>query len=181
MTIYQKALNVYGMLRAAIDSRMSKYDIASQFDSGVRYSSGDLVIYQDRIYECLSEHYGDWGNGEDFVRATLSDALKSSVASSVEQAAANMAPKTDIAEEYSPLKTYAPGRMVIYENLLYRCTSPHAAGQWGDGSDFEEATVDETIEAVRQLVMADVAAQFLEKEDVAAEFDPESSLCAQDE
>ena len=49
-----------------------------------------------------------------------------------------------ITDSFSELKNYNIGDLVVYNNTLYKCKSPHSAGEWAS-SDFEETNLSELI------------------------------------
>ena len=46
-----------------------------------------------------------------------------------------------IAQNFSDLNSYSVGDLVIYENVLYKCTVPHNAGPW-DSSHFTSTSIE---------------------------------------
>ena len=77
-SVYQKVLRVYGLLLRAIDGRMSKHDIASDFQEDTAYDEGRLVIHDDKLYRCVQYFSGgEWPNPNPyFVESTIDDALQ---------------------------------------------------------------------------------------------------------
>ena len=143
MTIYQKVIAAYGILRSAINGRMSKYDIAQEFRDRATYAVGRLVIYDDKLYRCTTAHTGSW-DANDFVQSTVEEAIIYEVDKAVLAASAEFAEKTDIASEFSPSERYDVNRLVVYDHVLYRCSVAHPADEW-NGDHFVQATVDDVI------------------------------------
>ena len=56
------------------------------------------------------------------------------------------ASKMDLAPMFNPEVSYAVDKMVVYENVLYRCTHAHT-GEW-DADDFATCTLDEMISLI---------------------------------
>ena len=50
-----------------------------------------------------------------------------------------------IAEEFDVSKSYNVGDILMYDKKLYKCISPHSAGEWNP-LNFEETTVSQLIE-----------------------------------
>lgn len=143
MTIYQKVIAAYGILRSAINGRMSKYDVAQEFRDSATYAVGRLVIHDDKLYRCTTAHTGPW-DANDFVQSTVEEAIIYEIDRAVLAASAEFAEKTDIASEFSSTQRYDVDRLVVYENVLYRCSVAHPAGEW-NGDHFVQATVDDVI------------------------------------
>ena len=143
MTIYQKVIAAYGILRSAINGRMSKYDVAQEFRDSATYAVGRLVIHDDKLYRCTTAHTGSW-DANDFVQTTVDEAIIYEIDRAVLAASAEFAEKTDIASEFSSAQRYDVDRLVVYENVLYRCSVAHPAGEW-NGDHFVQATVDDVI------------------------------------
>lgn len=143
MTIYQKVIAAYGILRSAINGRMSKYDVAHEFRGSATYAVGRLVIHDDKLYRCTTAHTGPW-DANDFVQSTVDEAIIYEIDRAVLAASAEFAEKTDIASEFSRTQRYDVNRLVVYENVLYRCSVAHPAGEWNE-DHFVRATVDDVI------------------------------------
>ena len=143
MTIYQKVIAAYGILRSAINGRMSKYDVAQEFRDRATYAVGRLVIHDDKLYRCTTAHTGPW-DASDFVQSTVEEAIIYEIDRAVLAASAEFAEKTDIASEFSRTQRYDVNRLVVYENVLYRCSVAHPAGEWNE-DHFVRATVDDVI------------------------------------
>lgn len=143
MTTYQKVIAAYGILRSAINGRMSKYDVAQEFRDSATYAVGRLVIHDDKLYRCTTAHTGPW-DANDFVQSTVEEAIIYEIDRAVLAASAEFAEKTDIASEFSRTQRYDVDRLVVYENVLYRCSVAHPAGEW-NGDHFVQATVDDVI------------------------------------
>jgi hypothetical protein len=159
MTIYQKVIAAYGILRSAINGRMSKYDVAREFPrEGATYAVGRLVIHDDKLYRCTTAHTGPW-NANDFVQTTVDEAIIYDVDNAVLSASAEFADKTDIAQEFSPYQRYDVDRLVVYENVLYRCSVAHPAGEWNE-DHFVRATVDDVIALSGKIGLDKIAYEF---------------------
>ena len=74
MTIYQKVIAVFGMLRSSIMQRAKKSAIAPTFSESVEYSVGRLVYRGDTLYRCTVMHSGAW-NPLHFSETTIDEAL----------------------------------------------------------------------------------------------------------
>ena len=49
-----------------------------------------------------------------------------------------------ITDEFNTSVNYNVGDIVVYNNTLYKCSSPHSAGEWNP-NDFVETTIAELI------------------------------------
>ena len=136
MTIYQKVITAYEMLRSAISSRMSKYDVASDFNELSTYDEGSLVIYQDEIFICKKQHTGAW-DANDFQRTTFGEAILYNIGKTEDSI------MEKISDEFDDETSYSVGQIVRRNGKIYRCTSAHE-GEW-DSSDFNETTVSEVV------------------------------------
>lgn len=136
MTIYQKVITAYEMLRSAISSRMSKYDVASDFNELSTYDEGRLVIYQDEIFICKKQHTGAW-DANDFQRTTFGEAILYNVGKTEDSI------MEKISDEFNDITPYLAGQIVRRDGKIYRCTTAHT-GEWDEG-DFSETTVSEVM------------------------------------
>jgi len=132
MTTYQKVITAYEMLRRAISSRMSIYNVASEFNKFSTYDAGRLVIYQNEIFMCTNHHTGEW-NADDFTRTTFGEAILYNIG----KAENSIIEK--LSDEFED-GTYSVGQLVKKDWKLYRCTTAHT-GAWNGGADFIESTV----------------------------------------
>lgn len=74
MTIYQKVIAVFGLLRSSIMQRSKKSAIAPTFSESVAYSEGRLVYRGDTLYRCTVVHSGAW-DPSHFTETTIDEAL----------------------------------------------------------------------------------------------------------
>lgn len=74
MTIYQKVIAVFGLLRSSIMQRSKKSAIAPTFSESVAYSTGRLVYRGDTLYRCTVVHSGSW-DPSHFTETTIDEAL----------------------------------------------------------------------------------------------------------
>ena len=74
MTIYQKVLSVFGLLRTLIGMRAAREELAHPFDSTRTYNPGRLVVYSNTLYRCIAKHIGVW-NESHFTATTVDDAI----------------------------------------------------------------------------------------------------------
>lgn len=74
MTIYQKVIAVFGLLRSSIMQRAEKTAIAPTFSESVAYSAGRLVYRGDTLYRCIVVHSGSW-DPSHFAETTIDEAL----------------------------------------------------------------------------------------------------------
>ena len=74
MTIYQKVLSVFGLLRALIGMRATREELAPPFDTTRTYDPGRLVVYSNTLYRCVAKHTGAW-NASNFTETTIDAAI----------------------------------------------------------------------------------------------------------
>ena len=74
MTLYQKMISVFGMLRTSIDRRAEKYELAPDFSDSSSYAVGRLVFRNGSLYRCIVAHSGAW-DASHFAATTIDEAL----------------------------------------------------------------------------------------------------------
>lgn len=74
MTLYQKVIAAFGMLRSAIGRKVEKSALAPTFSESVEYSKGRLVYRGDTLYRCTVVHSGAW-DPSHFTETTIDEAL----------------------------------------------------------------------------------------------------------
>lgn len=74
MTLYQKVIAAFGMLRSAIGRKAEKSALAPTFSESVAYSAGRLVYRGDTLYRCTVVHSGSW-DPSHFTETTIDEAL----------------------------------------------------------------------------------------------------------
>lgn len=74
MTLYQKVLSVFGLLRTSIGLRAAREELAPPFDAARTYAPGRLVVYDNALYRCVTQHSGAW-NASHFTATTIDAAL----------------------------------------------------------------------------------------------------------
>ena len=74
MTIYQKVIAIFGLLRSSIMQRAKKSAIAPTFSESVAYSTGRIVYRGDTLYRCTVVHSGSW-DPSHFTETTIDEAL----------------------------------------------------------------------------------------------------------
>lgn len=74
MTLYQKVIAVFGILRNAIGNKSDKSAIAPTFSESVEYSKGRLVYRGDTLYRCTVAHLGSWDSSH-FSETTIDEAI----------------------------------------------------------------------------------------------------------
>lgn len=124
--------------------------IADEFDATASYNQGDVVVYEDVLYQFTSAHAaGAW---------TGSDATSIDVISYVD--AADAALDTNInavdgrvddvvstlADEFDATVAYTAGDVVVYEDKVYKFDVDHTAGAW-IGSDATAVTLESLIDS----------------------------------
>lgn len=113
--------------------------IASEFDVAVDYTTGQFVVYGDKLYKFTDDHNaGAWIG---------TDAQETNVVSEMGDDISAKADKVDLSDAFDDTTDYKVGDLVIYNNTLYKCTTDHDAGAWVAG-DFTATTIAENIEVV---------------------------------
>jgi len=74
MTLYQKIIAVFGMLRTSIDRRAEKSELAPDFSDSSSYAVGRLVFRNGSLYRCTVEHSGAW-DASHFEETTIDEVL----------------------------------------------------------------------------------------------------------
>lgn len=163
MTIYDKILAVYAKIRAAINNKPGRDDIAYEFSSGAGYSYGDLVYYENSLYMCVEDHHsGEW-DADHFIRADVNDAINERASL---QDLEGRARKIDIAANFSVAVRYEVGDLVYYNGVLYRCIAVHDWAAW-DSSHFTRADVNDVMRT--KLSQSDLSSM-ASKNDIAETF-----------
>lgn len=78
MTLYQKIIAVFGIIRDLIGLKASKSDVADKFVDGRRYKEGNLVVHDNKVYICTSDYSGSW-NSDHFTESNVDAAIKRKV------------------------------------------------------------------------------------------------------
>ena len=73
MTLYQKVLSVFGLLRT-LGLRAAREELAPTFDAARTYAPGRLVVYANALYRCVAAHTGAW-DARHFTETTIDAAL----------------------------------------------------------------------------------------------------------
>lgn len=74
MSIYDKIISAFGMLRDIIAGKAEKSDIAPEFSTSSTYGEGTLVMNDSTLYRCTSLHSGAW-DASHFSATTVDGAL----------------------------------------------------------------------------------------------------------
>ena len=129
--------------------------LATEYSSGSTYAEGKFCIYQGKLYKCISKisTAEEW-NSSHWATTNLGDAIY------------NL--KLNIAQPYSPTKSYAVGDVCMHGDALRRCTTaiPSGGETWnnshwgyitsvmdivGDGELDDSFTATTLTEAANQL------------------------------
>ena len=124
------SLNVFELPNGdeyTLEDSAIRASVANDFDSTHTYADGDYCLKEGTLYKFNKAHTGAW-DAADADAVQLVDEMK-------DAADASKADKVDLAPTFSTSESYAVGDMVIYENVLYRCKTAHAAGAWAS-ADF---------------------------------------------
>lgn len=162
-------LNDSVALEADMGSKLNQSAAAPEFDSTEDYPAGYHVTHEGNLYRFTSDHSAGAWTGNDVVLEdmTTPDAMLDITAAGFLRVVAAdgtimwaqntlSASRTEIASVFSQSTAYSPLDLVVYNNVLYKCTAAHAAGAW-DASHFALATVDDILKAMRAQEAADVS------------------------
>lgn len=75
MTLKQKVLSVFELVRGLIGKKAARTELAAEFSAYEKYEVGRLVVYEDELYRCVTAHTGIW-NKSNFEKATVDSALQ---------------------------------------------------------------------------------------------------------
>ena len=103
--------------------------LASIFSTGTAYAVGNIITYQNRLYECTTAHSAGAWNSSHFTARSVEYLLRTYILPS-------------LAPVFSASTAYTVGQFVIYQNKLYRCTTAHSAGAW-NSSHFTLANLND--------------------------------------
>lgn len=176
MQDYNNMSREFGSLWSAVGKKLSIEDVADEFSHVTTYQTGKLTIYRGRLYQCTSEHHGEWDEGH-FKRTTIG-AYVSSIAESVYELRREVSRMQDsaqlrgqvethrhgtggehacvsidmIAPAYKSGKKYRPGFMVSRGSKLYCCICGHVSSPDFDKSKWIETTVSEMVDGFTSAV-----------------------------
>lgn len=71
MTLYQKVMAVFSLLRNSIRGKVDNSEFAPSFSTSTQYAVGTLVMKDGVLYACTSAHQGEWNPGH-FLRTVMS-------------------------------------------------------------------------------------------------------------
>lgn len=157
-SIYDKIVSIYAMLKYRMGEKASRFDLADAFSENKTYEPGRMVIYQDDLYVCTEAHAAREWDPDHFQAKTADEAIEYAVERVVEEKMVEYAKSSGIADEFDQGKYYSSGDLVMYKGELYKCTSNHVAGAWGDGADFSKLSVEDVIGACMKA--SDIADEF---------------------
>ena len=110
-----------------IDSKLyenRRISTGDEWSQATSYSEGDLVVYENQLYRCLQNTVGSW-DATKWVITHLTDEVIDARSSGGDSANQN------IANDFDATQTYEVGDYVIYNELLYKCTTAvTTAGAW---------------------------------------------------
>lgn len=176
MDDYVKIVREIGTLWSAVGKKAALLDIADSFSPVTRYACGRLAVYDGKLFQCTSEHYGDW-NEEHFKRTTVESVVYSLMESLgeirkkvSELSAGAQERKPDkvhrhdrcdsggslmierIAPAWKPGNEYSAGVMVSYGSKFYCSIVKHVSGSEFDGSKWTETTVSEMLDGFTSAI-----------------------------
>lgn len=176
MDDYEKIVKEIGTLWSTVGKKAALLDIADSFSSVTRYACGRLAVYDGKLFQCTSEHYGEW-NGDHFKRTTIESVVYSLVESlgeirkkitelsdGAQERKANPVqchehfcsedPLTieRIAPAWKPDNVYKAGVMVSHDARLYCSIVGHVSGAEFDKSKWTETTVSEMLDGFTSAI-----------------------------
>ena len=110
--------------------------IADDFDTSETYHAGDLVIYNNTLYQFTDDHTGAW-DASDVTAVSINDvvdALDTALSSRIDTLVG------DLTQQFSASTAYAVGDVVVYQDQIYKFKTAHAAGAWV-GTDADAVTL----------------------------------------
>lgn len=75
MTIKEKILSVFSLLKGMIERKVNRNELAATFSADKTYKVGEMVVYDDVVYRCTNEHSGAW-IGSDFEKSTIDESVR---------------------------------------------------------------------------------------------------------
>ena len=136
----------------AVDQRVdAAFDaIAEEFDASESYDAGDVVVYNDVLYQFTSAHAAGAWTGSDVNSIDVIsyvDAADSALNTNIEAVDDRVDDVVEnIADAFSASAAYAIGDVVVYGDTLYKFKAAHAAGAW-IGTDADAVTIESLIDA----------------------------------
>ena len=111
------------------------------FSPSSTYSVGDYVIYQGKLYKCITAitTAGAW-NSANWQLAVLSNDVK--------------IVKGDIASNYDPSSTYAVGDYVLYNDQLYVCNTEISTAEAWTSAHWTLATMGDDVSNLKNQISA---------------------------
>ena len=164
-------LNDSVALESDLGPKLNQSAAAPEFDPAIDYPSGYHVTYGGDLYRFTSAHpAGAWtGNDVILENMTTPDAMLDLTAAGYLRVVAAdgtvlwmqnklSVSRKEIAPDFSPSVSYKAGVLVVYNDILYRCTTAHSAGAW-DATHFTVSTVDEALRPLTGLEMPESPTQ----------------------
>ena len=129
-------------LEDAIDDLADNFAVA--FDSTAAYTTGQLVVHDNKLYKFKADHAaGDWDATEvDRVSVSgLVDALKTEITTT------KNAIEASIADTYDSTAAYVIDDMVYHNDVLYKFKTAHTAGDPWDATEVDAVQVTDLIKS----------------------------------
>ena len=139
--------------------RFEKFEkaIADEFATTATYSEGDLVLYEDELYQFNTDHAAGAWDATEVDKVTLEAfilALNEAINDRVDTVVAN------IADAFSASVDYAEGDVVVKDDVLYKFNAAHTAGAWV-GTDADPVTLETLINEAEPEALSTAEVQAL--------------------
>lgn len=127
--------------------------IADPFSTVTAYAAGDVVTYGNHLYIFNSSHSAGAWTGSDVTEIQVMDYI-ATLDGRVDTIAA------DLASAFNPASAYAIGDVVIKDDVLYKFTSAHTAGDPWSSSEVTATTLASMVSAAEpdELTAAQITA-----------------------
>jgi len=127
-----------------LKARLEKFEkaIADEFATTATYNEGDLVLYNDELYQFNTDHAAGAWDATEVDKITLEAfilALNNAINNRVDTVVANFA------DAFSTSVDYVKGDVVVKDDVLYRFKAAHTAGAWV-GTDVDPVTLETLID-----------------------------------
>ena len=122
-------------------------DFADEFDDATAYAEGDIVIYENKLYQFNTAHAAGAWTGSDVTAVTVKDLLDATlVKANTNISAAKATVESLITDEFAAANAYSIGDVVTREDGLYKFKVAHTAGDPWSASEVDAVQVSELIE-----------------------------------
>ena len=105
--------------------------LVEKFSTSENYSSGKYVLYQNKIYQYITDHTAGAWDSSEVEEAVLCDKM-----TELEHVVDGY--NNNVAPEFSENISYVSGEYVLHNGILYKFITNHAAGSWSN----EDVNID---------------------------------------